>query len=844
MRALACVLVALLAPAQGQGRTQGRLRVVGPQPAVVVFPQPSQIALQIDVPSDAEMRQVSAPKLPAVDGLRLQLGQPRTSQQSYFDGRRMTQTFSVAWVIDIVPTRVGDYTIPAFDVPVGTGTERTPALTLRVVKDIEGDKFGYLSLRVEPKRVYVHEPVRIHFDLGVDESVQVVENQEPQSGVRYYGIEVSAPWLEQLEGAVPLRAAEPDRQRRINLVHSDGRSRQLLPTEFRDRITRNGRPFQAFAFDRAYLPSRAGTLHIPSTAMGFDVYTGETRTVQDFVFSRRERVVKTFYVYAPAVDVEVLPLPEQGKPTPFYGAVGRFTIDARVDRDRVKVGNSVKLVVSIRGDGNTEFLQVPELGSDIPGFHLLGSKERRERDLVEVTYDLTPLRADVTQTPVVRWNFFDTTPGVERYVEVTAPALPLHVDPLPEGESLKPLPDDAAKDVVPGVDDIFDMQPLAEGTPMPVRAPMARGWLLMALLAPWLAAVALVIGLRARSRVRADVARTRDRGARRAFQRAIETGKTPFDALVGYLADRLGVADAAIIGPDLGARLRQRGIDGELAAEIVRAVEAGVAARYGGAGGLAREQAEALVERVDRVRLRAALVTATALVLVTLLSSPVPAQASSASGEAAYRAGDYAAAAQAFAAAAEAPSVDRRVFYNLGNALYRQGDYAHALAAYECARLGMPRDRRLAANLALTRRKLELGVGEGEPFLAALASVRDLLTPRERVWTCVGLHVLAALLLVLGWRRLLTRTLGFVVLLPAVLLAIELLVLAPGRPLRGIVVADRGAVTAEPRRDLEPVVKLRRGASVAVLGEGPTWVKVQVGEREGYLAADAVQVIR
>ena len=199
---------------------------------------------------------------------------------------------------------------------------------------------------------------------------------------------------------------------------------------------------------------------------------------------------------------------------------------------------------------------------------------------------------------------------------------------------------------------------------------------------------------------------------------------------------------------------------------------------------------------------------------------------------------------QTHATAAAAPSADRRAFYNLGNALYRQGDLGRALAAYEKARLGLPRDAQLAANLGLVRSKLELGSAEGEPFVQALASLRDALMPREQIAACVVLHLLAALLLVLGWRRSLLRALGVVVAVPAMLMAIELVVWAPARPARGIVVAARAEVTAEPRAGLEAVVKLRRGAAVEVLGEGPTWHRVRVGAREGYLAAAAIDVVR
>jgi tetratricopeptide (TPR) repeat protein len=829
----------LLAQAAGQGR----LRLTGPQPAVVTFPQHSEIVLRIEVGSVAEMRRLAPPRLPQVPGLQLRLSEPSSSQQSVFDGRRILESFSVARTIEIVPERVGEFTIPAFDVSVGNGTERTEPLTLRVVKDIEGDQFGYVTMRVEPRRVYVHEPIRVEFEIGVDQNLQLAEYQE-RNGERSLGVDVAAPWLADLDGTVPMEAPAPDRRRAINLVHSDGRVRRLLPVEFLDGAERDGRRYHGFRFTRSFLASRPGKLTIPATAVGFNAYTGETRVVQDLLFARREPVLKTFYVYAPAVEAEVLALPEAGRPSPFYGAVGRFTVDARLDKERVKVGSSVKLVVSIRGEGNTEFLEVPSFPTEGRGFHLLGSKEKRERGLVEVTYDLTPLSPDEREVPPVAWNYFDTTPGVERYVAVTTAPLPIAVEPLPPGEGLEALPEHASKAVVPGVDDIFDMKPLAEGAAMPAAAAPPRWLVGIVLLAPWLLAFALRFGVRALARRRADVAGQRERGARGSFRRALAAGRAPSDALVGYLADRLGVAEAAIIGPDLGERLRDRGAEPELADRLVAAVEAGVGARYGGGGGVPREVAEELVEACERVRLRQAAAVGAALLLGACLGLAAPAAAQDAArGEAAYRAGDYAAAARAFEAAAVAEA-DRRLFYNLGNALYRQGEYARALAAWEKARLGLPRDPQLAANLALVRSKLDLGSGEGEPFLAALAALRDSFTVRERIGLAVALHLLAAALLVLGWRRSLLRAGGLLLAVPAALLAVELLVLLPARSPRGIVIAARGEVTAEPRAGLEAVVKLRRGASVEVLAEGPSWTKVRAGAREGYLPADAVEVVR
>ncbi len=831
--AVLCLGAILLPQAQGQSV----LDVAGPDPAVVVFPEQSRIRLRL-----VTNTRVAPPTLPVVDGLVFELQGPSTQQRMYSDGFRTINETWVDWLVQVRPLRVGEFTIPPFDVPTGKGVERTPQLTLRAVKDIEGSKFGSLTMRVEPKRVYVQEPVRVTFEFSVDSGVKVTQNQA-SNGEPYLNIELVAPWLQRLDGAVRIESPAPERGRVVNLVHD----RTLLPTQQVDGPARGGHSFFTCRLERAYLPSRVGTLTIPAAIMGFEAETGQYRVVEDFFRPRRVPVTKMFYVDAPAVDVEVLPLPEAGRPSPFYGAVGRFTIDARADRDRVRVGSSVKLIVSIRGAGNTEFLKVPELG-EVAGFHVLGTKERRDTGLVEVTYDLTPLAATVRELPAVRWNFFDTTPGVERFVAVETRPIPLGVEALPEGEGLEALPGEAPAPVVLGVDDIFDMQPLAESAPAPAPQRPDRGVALLSMLAPWALALACVAFLRRRAAWRADVAGQRERGARKAFARAL-AAEGPSAALVAYLADRLAVADAAIIGPDLGARLRAHGVEDRLANEIVAAVDAGVAARYGGSGGIDAARAEQVVAALEAVRIKRPSSGALAVLLVAALAGSLGAQAQGAPdqiavGEAAYRRGDYAAAAKAFEAATAQRDVDRRVFYNLGNARYRLGDFGAALAAYERARLGLPRDPQLAANIALVRRKLDLGSAEGEPFAHAVAALRDSLTPRERLWLAVALHALAAALFVLGGRRGVFRILGSVLLVPGLLLAVELLWLLPARLPHAIVTAPHADIVAEPREGLAAVAKLRRGASVDVIGEGPTWTKVRAGEREGYVPAGLIEVVR
>ena len=65
--------------------------------------------------------------------------------------------------------------------------------------------------------------------------------------------------------------------------------------------------------------------------------------------------------------------------------------------------------------------------------------------------------------PPIPWNYLDTTPGVEHFVELATEPMPISVLPLEEGESLVPLPGVEDESVVPGVDDIFDIKMVQPG---------------------------------------------------------------------------------------------------------------------------------------------------------------------------------------------------------------------------------------------------------------------------------------------------------------------------------------------------------------------------------------------
>lgn len=823
MRAIVSLAICLVFAAAAAA--QEKLSVRGPDPATVRLGDASRVELVVEGRSSAPR----APQLPTVDGLELECSPPARQSFSYFDGRTMVEQFSVRFTIGIRPQREGSFTIPPIAIWTGTLEQRTPELRLEAVKDLRGEEFGYLLVEPSPARVYVHEPIRMKVEFGVDAGLRPVLDRA-SNGARYVDFEVQAPWLTDLEGAVVVNEPEPQGNR-VQLVLN----RMLQSGTYEQQYQREGRQWQRFTFERTYLPTRPGRLELAAPLLRYNVLVREGRQAENF------------YVYGKPLVVEVLPIPVEGRPDPYFGAVGRFTIDAQVDRDTVKVGGTVRVTLSIRGSGNLEFLRVPAL-DDLAGFHKLGQTESRKPGEVVVDYDLTPLVAEITEIPAIAWNWFDTTPGVEAFVAARTKPIPLHVQPLPPGATLAPLPA-AAKATVPGVDDIHDVRE-PDGV---VRLPSTPGGLLaiLAVALPWLLALSFPLRSQLLRRREATAGQRRARAAAGQCQKRLAQGADPADALADYLADRLGTTRAAVIGPDLVQRLAAAGIAEAVAMDAAAALERGVAARYGGGTVLGRDEVLAIVGTMESSGRSAigALVLCAAMGLLAgndALRAQQDVQSPEAAAMEAWRKGDHAAARAGFEAAIASNTLpDRRLFYNLGNCHYRLGDLARARWAWECARLGMPRDPELLANLALVEKQLPPQQDGAEPFLAAVAGLRDSLTGFELLALCVLCNLVAALGLVVFWRRPALRAAGAIALLPALGLTAELLVFGPQRPPRAIVTAQ-AAMRSEPReaKELPVLATLAPGAAVEWLGTSGDWARVKAAGRSGYVPAAAVEAVR
>ena len=115
-----------------------------------------------------------------------------------------------------------------------------------------------------------------------------------------------------------------------------------------------------------------------------------------------------------SLSVEVMPLPQLGRPAAFTGAVGSYTITAYADPVSIPVGEPVTLSIQIAGTGNVEAIVEPDIGG-LEGFKVYEPKIEVQESIRDdlylgsksYEYILIPERAGSLTIPAVQFAYFD-----------------------------------------------------------------------------------------------------------------------------------------------------------------------------------------------------------------------------------------------------------------------------------------------------------------------------------------------------------------------------------------------------------------------------------------------------
>ena len=319
-------------------------------------------------------------------------------------------------------------------------------------------------------------------------------------------------------------------------------------------------------------PAGPGTRTIESMSVEANVRVQRrSRSIFDDFFGGSSQI-QTVIVSAP-VEVEVLPLPEGGKPRSFTGLVGRLAVSAVIDRPSVETNDAVTFSLIVEGEGNIRGLAEPiiDFPADFEVFppemtETIDRSGSRIRGSRTYEYVLIPRSPGEKTIPPVEMSYFDAQSGLY----ASSASQPLRIEVT--GDAVLGAPIGRA-----GVETLredirfIQIGPPSLGALGSSLADAPEFWV-VALLP--LVALLGALGLRRHwDRLEGDVAYARGRRAapvakKRLGQarRVMEEGDTREfyaeveRALRGFLAAKLNVAEAGFMSDVAESELRSRGV--------------------------------------------------------------------------------------------------------------------------------------------------------------------------------------------------------------------------------------------------------------------------------------------
>ena len=347
-----------------------------------------------------------------------------------------------------------------------------------------------------------------------------------------------------------------------------------------EQVVRDGVQYASAVLRHSVLfPTGAGTKTVEAISVEAQVRRQRTSRdpFEDFfnrssLFGSNVPVIVT----SEPVDIEVLPLPAEGRPESFTGLVGRLNVAASLDRADVQTNEAVTLSVRVRGEGNLRGLAAPtiDFSRDFEVFPPEASSAI-DRSATRIsgtkTYDyvLIPRTPGDKTIPSIEVSYFDVGSG--RYV--VAETEPLHLSVT--GDALL-----IAPGVRTGVETLREDIRFIHIAPPRFTVADASifddpGFWIVTLL-PLLAMVGALGLRRHRDRLEGDVAFARGRRASRVARKRLGRAQSLASdedvrafyaeverALRGFLADKLNVAEAGFMSESAQSRLVSRGVSPE-----------------------------------------------------------------------------------------------------------------------------------------------------------------------------------------------------------------------------------------------------------------------------------------
>ncbi len=397
-----------------------------------------------------DTRNAQVPQTVDVTGLRVEL----FGRATRFEMNNFKVTSTLTFTYSVEPLSAGDFTIPPIEVRVDNKTVRTAPARLTVMAGappvVSNPSPANVPFPSAPNVPSSAGQVTPYFgDLLLSKKKAYVGEVVP-SELRYY-------FHSRISGEVGDRP---------NFGGEGFTAQKLSHVPKREQIV-NGENYIVFGFQTGITPVKSGALEIPASSLearlqvpgspppGFaDIFQQFGGALPPGMFTNSRDV----RIETKPVTLEVIPVPKEGKPENFSGAIGKFNMEASANPKKAAPGEPVNIKVLISGQGNFDAMGAPELSED-EGWRSYPPTDKFEpSDPIHFsgtkTFEFVLIaKQERTQTPGLKFTYLD--PATGKYETLTQ--APFVVEAK-------------AGEVAPTPSPVADSSPLA--TPKPELSPL------------------------------------------------------------------------------------------------------------------------------------------------------------------------------------------------------------------------------------------------------------------------------------------------------------------------------------------------------------------------------------
>lgn len=342
---------------------------------------------------------------PDFSNFKVVAGPSSSVSQSWINGK---SSYSQSYIYILEPKNVGVFTIPPAQIEYNKKVIASNSVSITVSEEVAVPKDpsdpNYIAQEnislvasVSKTRPYVGESVYVEYRLYFSKQVGF---SSPQFGEnpKYEGF-----WNQE----IPIKQQEEKKG------------------EF------NGKKYRYYVLKKTVLiPQKSGRLYVDPMEMDLLVNVPTGR--YDFFGNAQTRGVNAHYTSGRKL-IHVKPLPIDGKPAGFNGAVGHYKLKVTANKNSLKANEAAQIAVDVSGKGNLKLFEIPKL--EVPAELEVYTPERNQKlqttlsglkGSIADSYSIVPEYKGKYIIPSVEFSYFNpldqkyhTQSSEEIVIEVT-----------------------------------------------------------------------------------------------------------------------------------------------------------------------------------------------------------------------------------------------------------------------------------------------------------------------------------------------------------------------------------------------------------------------------------------